>query len=98
MRYETLYLVHPRHEGPTLDEVVAAVGTAAQAAGVEVTGQTPLGRRRLAFPIGGAEEGTYIALTFQTTAEGAKGAVDRFEHDLRLREPILRHMTIRLEG
>lgn len=98
MRYETLYLVHPSHEGPALEEVVAAVAAAAETAGVEVTGHTPLGRRRLAYPIAGVEEGSYVAITYQTKPGAPAGAVERFERDLRLREPVLRHMTVRLEG
>lgn len=98
MKYETLYLVHPRHEGPGLEEVVQAVGTVAVTAGAEVESHQALGKRRLAFAIKGSEEGQYVALTFRLPPKSpAREIIGRLEGDLRHREPILRFLTVRLE-
>lgn len=104
MRYETLYIVHPRYEGPALEEVVAGVAAAAEAAGLTVEGHQPLGRRTLAYPIRKnherIQEGHYVAITFKVPVEKGRPdrrGVARFEADLKVRDPIVRHLTVRQE-
>ena len=59
--------------------------------GGEVSKESSMGRRRLAYPIRHYHEGFYQVLAFRLPPEN----VDALEHQLRLDDDVLRHIVIR---
>ena len=89
--YELMTILHPRL---TADETTAAtelVGTQIAAHGGEVLSTDVWGRRRLAYPIAGSMEGTYVLYTLKIPPEGAAP----LEAWLEVSEPVIRHLLIR---
>lgn len=89
--YEMMTVFHPRMNA---DETTAAVTSLEEqivANGGELLSTDNWGRRRLAYPIDGAVDGTYVLMTFKMPAEGAAP----LERWIRLSESTLRHLLIR---
>lgn len=82
---------HPRLGA---DETTAAIGGLEEqivANGGEVLSTDNWGRRRLAYPIDGVVDGTYVLYTFKMPASGTT-ALERW---IRISENTLRHLLIR---
>ncbi len=89
--YEMMTIVHPRLNADETAAAVAAVGEQVTSNGGELLGTDVWGRRRLAYPIDGVNDGTYVLLTFNMPPEGAAP----LERWLRINESVLRHLLIR---
>ncbi len=59
--------------------------------GGEILSVTPVGRKRLAYPIDHQREGTYTVMQFRTRPD----AVADIERNLKLSEDVLRYMVVR---
>lgn len=82
---------HPRLNA---DETAAAVSGVEQAIvtqGGEMLSTDVWGRRRLAYPIKGVNDGTYVLMTFKMPPTGTVV----LERGLRISEDVLRHLLIR---
>ena len=89
--YELMTILHSRL---TADEAAAAVelvGSQIAAHGGEVLSTDVWGRRRLAYPIAGAMEGTYVLHTLNLPPEGTAP----LEAWLGVSEQVIRHLLIR---
>ena len=89
--YELMVILHPRM---TADETAAAVelvGSQIAAHGGEVLATDVWGRRRLAYPIGGSMEGTYVLYTLNLPPSSTAA----LEAWMGVSEPVIRHLLIR---
>lgn len=82
---------HPRLNADETSAAVASLEEQVAAHGGEMIGTDNWGRRRLAYPIDGVVDGTYVLLTFRMPAEGTAP----LERWIRLSEMTLRHLLIR---
>ena len=93
--YEGVFILHPgtaeEEQAPLLEKIKQYV----VAGGGEVTAVnsgSPWGRRKLAYPIRKANEGYYALMNISIAAP----ALPEFERNLKLMEPLMRYLLIRL--
>lgn len=91
--YELVFIVHPQVQGEALTALLDNVRNLVERSGGKVVNVEPWGMRRLAYPIRKQWEGQYVLMRLDMEARG----VAALEHDLRLLEPVLRHLVVRLE-
>lgn len=90
--YELVVIVNPEVTEENLGAVTERLGQWITAGGGEVTNSNVWGRRRLAYPINEAREGTYVATQFRMASK----ATAELERSLKLSEDILRYLLIRM--
>lgn len=71
--YELLYIVTPRRSADEVPQIVEWVEGLIGEAGGEVLTSNNWGRRRLAYPINGEFEGTYVLTTLRMPPAAAAG-------------------------
>lgn len=91
--YETLVLVDPVLSDDEVTKFVAELTDLASKEKGKVTKEERLGRRRLAYPIRKKFDGNYVCLQLDMPQAGVK----KWERGLRLKDKVLRQMTIRVE-
>jgi len=92
-RYELTFIVHPEVEEPDLTGILERVNSLITDNGGEVVNQTSWGTRRLAYPIQRMREGLYMFFEVKLPSE----AIVEIERMLKLTEPIMRHLIVRVE-
>ncbi len=90
--YELTYIVHPQVDAEGLTAVIDEVKRAVESTGGVVHKVEPWGLRRLAYPIRKVREGQYVFMQVGLEARG----VAELERVLKLKEPILRHLIVRI--
>lgn len=92
--YESLFVLKPTL---TEEETAARINfikeTIAKNGG-EITGQTDIGTRKLAYPIGKFERGHYFVIYFKAPAS----SVIELERIYRITEDVIRFMTVKFEN
>ena len=91
--YETVLIVKPQLSDADIGTLLEKTKKVLSTEGGEILNEDRWGRRKLAYPIRQSREGFYIYLKYQT----APAALSRFEQQLRVMEPVLRHLTLRHE-
>ncbi|MCL5074585.1 MAG: 30S ribosomal protein S6 [Chloroflexi bacterium] len=91
--YELMFIISPEVADDNIDNVIERVSHLVTNGGGEVAKVDPWGRRKLAYPIDGFREGSYVLLQFQAEPE----AIKDLERNLLLSEDILRHLLVRHE-
>lgn len=91
--YEMVFIIHPEVEGDNTEDVINDVKDLIGRNGGEVTKVEPWGLHKLAYPIQNQQEGRYILMEFDLEPQN----VAEIERVLKLTEPVIRHMVIRLE-
>ena len=91
--YELMYIVHPEQADDDLTAVKERVTDLIERSGGKVVKTEPWGLRRLAYPVRDQWEGQYVLLHLELEPQG----VAEIEHDLRLVEPVMRHLIVRAE-
>ena len=91
--YELMYIVHPELEDDDLTAVKERVTSLIERSGGKVVQAEPWGLRRLAYPIRDQWDGQYVLLHLELEPQ----AVAEFERDIRLVEPVMRHLIVRAE-
>jgi small subunit ribosomal protein S6 len=92
--YETVFILRPTVEESRVEEEIDGVRQVIQAASGEVLGIDRWGRRRLAYEIRKMNEGIYTLVRFRANAS----VVQDLERRYRLREDVLRHLTVISQG
>ncbi len=92
--YETVFVLHPGLEDARVEEEIEGVRSTIAAASGEILDEERWGRRKLAYTIGKVNEGIYTLIRFRSEA----GVVTDLERRYRLREDILRHLTVLSQG
>ena len=92
--YELVLLIKPEVTEDDLPTALEEVRQMIAERSGSVTEMTSWGRRKLAYPIAGAMEATYVLTRLQLEP----GEVSRLEANLQLADKILRYLIVRAEG
>ena len=91
--YEVMYIVRPDLAEEETERVISTVESGATTAGVTVKNVERMGKRRLAYKVRKFHDGVYVLLT----VEGPGGAVAELERRLRVTEPVIKYITVRVD-
>lgn len=91
--YEITYILRPNLEDAEVEERSNAVAEIVRGQGGDVVAIERLGKKRLAYEIGDAREGSYVAMQFKASPAAAK----ELQRQLRLQEDVLRELLVRLD-
>ena len=91
--YEVMYIVRPVLAEEETERVISTVESGATAAGLTVKNVERMGKRRLAYKVRKFQDGMYVLLT----VEGPGSAVAELERRLRVAEPVIKYITVRVD-
>lgn len=91
--YEVMFIVRPDLPEEETDRVVSSVESSASTAGITVKNTERLGKRRLAYKVRKFQDGLYVLLT----VEGPGSALAELERRLRVTEPVIKYITVRID-
>ncbi len=91
--YEVMFIVRPDIGDEDLDKLVSTLESQVSGAGGTVKGVERMGKRRLAYMVRRFQEGTYILFT----VEGGGNAIHEMERRLRVTEPVIKFLTVRVD-
>ena len=91
--YEVMFIVRPDVVDEELDKVISSIETSVGNAGGTVKAAERMGKRRLAYKVRKFNEGMYVLLTL----EGSGGTVAEIERRLRVTEPVIKFLTVRVD-
>jgi small subunit ribosomal protein S6 len=91
--YEVMFIVRPDLPEEETERVVSTVESSATTAGITVKNVERMGKRRLAYKVRKFQDGVYVLLT----VEGPGRAVAELERRLRVTEPVLKYITVRID-
>ncbi len=89
--YELMVILHPRLTADETTAALASIEAQLTAVGGELLSTDVWGRRRLAYPINGSMDGTYVLFTLKMPPAGASP----LEAWLVITDPVIRHLLIR---
>lgn len=89
--YELTFIVPIKFLEEALQKIVSQVNALIKKFNAEITGETNLGKQRLAYPINQVHQGTYFAIEFNMEPEAMK----QLDNQLKLTPEILRHLIIK---
>ncbi len=92
-RYELMFIVRPDMADEDLDKLIANVESSVTSASGTVKSVERMGKRRLAYTVRKFREGVYILLTI----EGAGNVIHEVERRLRVSEPVIKFLTVRID-
>jgi small subunit ribosomal protein S6 len=91
--YELMFIVRPDITDEDLDKLVSTLETQATNAGATVKNIERMGKRRLAYTVRRFNDGIYILFTL----EGLGPVVKEIERRLRVNEPVIKFITVRVD-
>jgi small subunit ribosomal protein S6 len=91
--YELMFIVRPDMAEEDLDKLIATLETAVPALGGTVKSVDKMGKRRLAYTVRKFHEGMYVLMT----VEGGGVMVHELERRLRVTEPVIKFITVRID-
>ena len=92
--YEVMFIVRPDIVEEDLDRLISTLEGQVGTAGGTVKNVERMGKRRLAYLVRGFHEGIYVLFT----VESAAGAlVHEVERRLRVAEPVIKFLTVRVD-
>src|SRR5271168_3993046 len=91
--YELMFIVRPDMADEDLDKLISNLETTVTSAAGTVKGVDRMGKRRLAYMVRKFREGVYILMTI----EGAGPVVHELERRLRVTEPVIKFITVRID-
>ncbi len=91
--YELVIIVSPEVEDDAVPATVERVQEFIAQQGGQVKEVTPWGRRKLAYPIDGFREGSYVVAQLGFDPQ----LVGTLEDNLKLAEDVIRHLVVKLE-
>jgi small subunit ribosomal protein S6 len=91
--YEVMFIVRPDVEDEEADKLIAGFSSTVTAGGGVVKSVEKMGRRKLAYSVRKFAEGNFVLLTIE--ANGA--VVLELERRLRVTEPVIKFITVRLD-
>jgi small subunit ribosomal protein S6 len=91
--YELMFIVRPDMVDEELDKLISTLETAVTSTGGTVKSVEKMGKRRLAYMVRRFNDGMYILLT----VEGAGGLIHELERRLRVTEPVIKFITVRID-
>ena len=91
--YELMFIVRPDMTEEDQDKLISTLETAVTSSGGQVKGVEKMGKRRLAYTVRKFHDGLFILLTF----EGGGGLVHELERRLRVTEPVIKFLSVRID-
>src|SRR5512138_1048962 len=91
--YELMFIVRPDITDEDLDKLVSTLETQATNAGATVKNIERMGKRRLAYTVRKFNDGIYVLFTL----EGLGPVVKEIERRLRVNEPVIKFITVRVD-
>ena len=91
--YELMFIVRPDMTEEDQDKLIATLEHEVTASGGTVKSTEKMGKRRLAYTVRKFHDGMYILLTF----EGGGGLVHELERRLRVNEPVIKFLSVRID-
>jgi small subunit ribosomal protein S6 len=91
--YELMFIVRPDMPEEDLDKLISTLETAVSSSGGTMKNVEKMGKRRLAYTVRRFHDGVYILLT----VEGSGGLIHELERRLRVTEPVLKFISVRID-
>jgi small subunit ribosomal protein S6 len=91
--YELMFIVRPDMAEEDLDKLIGTLEAAVPASGGTVRGVDKMGKRRLAYTVRKFHDGMYVLMT----VEGGGAMVHELERRLRVTEPVIKFITVRID-
>jgi small subunit ribosomal protein S6 len=91
--YEIMFIVRPDVEEADLDKLVEGFHKNITDGGGSIRTTEKMGRRRLAYTVRKFNDGFYVLLTI----EAAGGLISEVERRLRVSEPVIKFITVRID-
>ncbi len=91
--YELMFIVRPDLADEEVDKVVSTIETQVASAGGTLKNVERMGKRRLAYLVRNFPDGLYILFTI----EGPGSAISEVERRLRVTEPVIKFITVRVD-
>jgi len=91
--YELMFIVRPDMVEEDQDKLLSTLETAVTSSGGQVKNVERMGKRRLAYTVRRFNDGIYVLLT----VEGSGGMVHELERRLRVTEPVIKFLTVRID-
>lgn len=91
--YELMFIVRPDLADEEVDKVVSTIDAQVTSAGGTVKSVDRMGKRRLAYLVRNFADGLYILFTI----EGPGSAISEVERRLRVTEPVIKFITVRVD-
>ena len=91
--YELMFIVRPDMTEEDQDKLISTLENAVVSSGGQVKNVERMGKRRLAYTVRKFHDGMYILLTF----EGSGGLVHELERRLRVTEPVIKFLSVRID-
>ena len=91
--YELMFIVRPDLADEDVDKVVSTIEAQVTSAGGTLKNVERMGKRRLAYLVRNFPDGLYILFTI----EGPGSAISEVERRLRVTEPVIKFITVRVD-
>jgi len=91
--YELMFIVRPDMAEEDQDKLISTLETAVAASSGSVKSVERMGKRRLAYTVRKFHDGIYVLLT----VEGSGGLIHELERRLRVTEPVIKFLTVRID-
>jgi len=91
--YELMFIVRPDMPEEEVDKLISHLEANVTSSGGTVKNTEKMGKRRLAYTVRSFGEGLYVLLTL----EGTGGMIHEIERRLRVTEPVIKFITVRVD-
>lgn len=91
--YELMFIVRPDMTEEDQDKLISNLESAVTSSGGQMKNVEKMGKRRLAYTVRKFNDGLYILITF----EGGGGLVHELERRLRVNEPVIKFISVRID-
>lgn len=91
--YELMFIVRPDMADEDLEKLISNLESTVTSASGSIKSVDRMGKRRLAYMVRKFREGVYILMTI----EGEGAVVHELERRLRVTEPVIKFMTVRID-
>ena len=91
--YELMFIVRPDMTEEDQDKLISTLESVVTSSGGQMKSVEKMGKRRLAYLVRRFHDGVYILLTL----EGSGGLIHELERRLRVSEPVIKFLTVRVD-
>jgi small subunit ribosomal protein S6 len=91
--YELMFIARPDMAEEDLDKLISTLESQVGTSGGAVKNVERMGKRRLAYVVRGFQDGMYVLLTL----EGGGEMMRELERRLRVSEPVIKFLTVRID-
>jgi small subunit ribosomal protein S6 len=91
--YELMFIVRPDMAEEEQAKLISTLESAVTSSGGNLRNVEKMGKRRLAYNVRGFHDGIYVLLT----VEGGGALIHELERRLRVSEPVIKFLTVRID-